>query len=261
MSKESKRIKLPFIFLAFLFYAHLAFGQESPPMMTDDSGVPGAGKWENNIGFAFQGNNNKNSLEGPIIDINYGVGDHIQLKYEMGWISEKGEPLANHLDATVLGFKYNFSDGNDDGLEFSLYPQTIFAFNNESGKKVEFGFILPVAVSKEFPAINFSIQTGFQVLANESGGFYGLMVGREFGERFTIMAELHGVFAKAHNTNDAGAEHEFFFNQETFINVGVGVKISEMVSLLGAFGRKLNSAADAENGSENFAFAGLQLLM
>ena len=252
---------LPLTFFLLAISTQLAIGQESPPLMTDDSGVPGDGKWENNIGFAFQGNNEKNVVEGPIIDLNYGLGDHIQLKYEMGWSAEKGEPLANHLDAAVLGLKYNFSDGTDDGLEFSLYPQTIFAFNNESGKKVEFGFILPAAVSKEYPGINFSVQAGFQILANETGGFYGLMVGREFGEKFGLMAELHGVFAKAHNISDAGVEHEFFFNQETFVNLGAAFKISETISILGAFGRKLNSAADAENGSENFAFAGLQFLM
>jgi len=34
--------------------ARAAFGQGGPPMITDDPGTPGPGKWENNIAIAFE---------------------------------------------------------------------------------------------------------------------------------------------------------------------------------------------------------------
>src|SRR5438045_4211432 len=99
------------LFLLLFVFTENSFSQGSPPLMTDDSGVPGEGKWENNLGFVFEGNSDENAIEGPIIDLNYGVGDHLQLKYEMGWLAEKGEHFANKFDAILLGIKYNFSEG------------------------------------------------------------------------------------------------------------------------------------------------------
>lgn len=236
------------------------FCQESPPLMTDDSGVPGAGKWENNLGFAFEGNNKNNSLEGPILDINYGAGDHIQLKYEMGWMSQKDEHVANKFDAILLGVKYKFSDGTKDGLEYSLYPQALFSFNNENGKKIEYGFKIPAAISKEYPFLNFSIQGGVELLGSTTHLIYGLMAGREFGEIFGVMAEIHGTLGKA-NIIQNGEEHNYFFNEETFINVGINVKFSSHVTFLAAAGRKLSTPSTSEHGGEFFGYGGLQFLM
>src|SRR4051812_32688720 len=105
---------LPFIIFFLISIPHIAWSQGSPPLMTDDSGVPGNGKWENNFGFGFEGNAEEHVIEGPVIDLNYGVGDHIQLKYEMGWAAEKGEHIANKFDAILVGVKYNFSEGKED---------------------------------------------------------------------------------------------------------------------------------------------------
>ena len=34
--------------------ARIAFGQGGPPMITDDPGTPGNGKWENNFAIIFE---------------------------------------------------------------------------------------------------------------------------------------------------------------------------------------------------------------
>jgi len=59
--------------------ARVAFGQGGPPMITDDPGTPGNGKWENNLAIIFEHRPNETSIDVPEIDLNYGVGDHIQL--------------------------------------------------------------------------------------------------------------------------------------------------------------------------------------
>ena len=48
-------------------------------MITDDPGTPGNGKWENNFAITFEHRPDETGYEVPAIDLNYGVGEHIQL--------------------------------------------------------------------------------------------------------------------------------------------------------------------------------------
>jgi len=74
-----------FFFAAFLVFAsRFAFGQGGPPMITDDPGTPGNGKWENNLAITFSHVPNEWSIDAPAIDLNYGWGDHVQLTLQGG---------------------------------------------------------------------------------------------------------------------------------------------------------------------------------
>ena len=53
--------------------------QGGPPMITDDPGTPGNGKWEINLALAFEHRPGETSYDLPAIDLNYGVGEHVQL--------------------------------------------------------------------------------------------------------------------------------------------------------------------------------------
>jgi hypothetical protein len=48
-------------------------------MITDDPGTPGNGHFENNIAIAFERRPHETSLDLPAIDLNYGLGERIQL--------------------------------------------------------------------------------------------------------------------------------------------------------------------------------------
>src|ERR1043166_9252312 len=75
----------------FTLFGHERKGEEdegpettpgSPPLDVDDTGTPGCNAWEVNI--VTSGEFGKSmSLETPLLDINYGVGDNIQLKWEV----------------------------------------------------------------------------------------------------------------------------------------------------------------------------------
>jgi hypothetical protein len=67
------------IAVSLAFAARVALGQGGPPMITDDPGTPGNGKWENNFAFAFEHRPGETGYEVPAIDLNYGLGDHIQV--------------------------------------------------------------------------------------------------------------------------------------------------------------------------------------
>ena len=57
--------------------------QGGPPFITDDPGTPGNHHWEINFGWIANHNPGQSYYEIPEVDINYGWGDRIQLKYEI----------------------------------------------------------------------------------------------------------------------------------------------------------------------------------
>ena len=54
-------------------------------MLTDDPGTPGDGHWEINIATLSEHSGDTSTYALPLLDINYGVGDRLQLKFEMPW--------------------------------------------------------------------------------------------------------------------------------------------------------------------------------
>ena len=59
------------------------WAQGGPPFITDDPGTPGNHHWEINFGWIANHNPGQSYYEIPDVDMNYGWGDRIQLKYEL----------------------------------------------------------------------------------------------------------------------------------------------------------------------------------
>src|ERR1700722_18598934 len=74
--------------ILFLLFAGQASAQAVPPFRTDDPETPGNKHWEINVGWHGDRNPDEGSYSVPNLDINYGLRDRIQLKYEL--------PLAMH---------------------------------------------------------------------------------------------------------------------------------------------------------------------
>ena len=92
--------------------ARIAFGQGGPPMITDDPGTPGNGKWENNFAIAFEHRANETTIDVPAIDLNYGVGEHIQLTLQTApvLLKRSGHGLIGGLGGTEAAVKWRFLD-------------------------------------------------------------------------------------------------------------------------------------------------------
>jgi hypothetical protein len=58
-----------------------ALGQGGPPFRTDDPETPGDHHWEIKFGSIGDRNPAAGAYQVPDFDINYGLGDRIQLKY------------------------------------------------------------------------------------------------------------------------------------------------------------------------------------
>ena len=60
-----------------------AWAVGGPPLVTDDPDTPGDGHWEINLAAIAQRTGGGNTIAAPDADINYGLGDFIQLKADL----------------------------------------------------------------------------------------------------------------------------------------------------------------------------------
>ncbi len=108
--------------------SRFAFAQGGPPMITDDPGTPGNGKWENNLAIAFSHVPNEWSIDAPAIDLNYGWGDHIQLTLQGGpaLLKRSDHGLIGGVGGTEAAVKWRFLDEEKSGVDVSMFPRIIF---------------------------------------------------------------------------------------------------------------------------------------
>src|SRR6202521_3326235 len=104
-------------YFAEIFCAH---AQGGPPMITDDPGTPGDGQWEIKVAYLEDHTAVASARGFPHIDLNYGLGDHIQLKYETGYLFVSGvnsDGVKRDVDDSPLGIKWRFLDQDEAGVD------------------------------------------------------------------------------------------------------------------------------------------------
>jgi hypothetical protein len=182
---------------------------QSPPLDTDDPGVPEKGVYEINLTTHADLSRNNRKLDLLFLDVNYGLLPRIrgrelptQLKFEIPLDAAKnsGQPFAIGLGAAAVGLKFNFYNSEHHSLEMSFYPQMEFAPGTRAVEKrfAEPGQTLsfPLLVSKELKyvtmvvngAVNKPLHDPDRHVTGASGVGLGLAVTR----KFAVMAELHG---------------------------------------------------------------------
>src|SRR5262245_41309681 len=174
-----------------LFWARASHAQGGPPMITDDPGTPGPGHWEVNIAATAEHRHSSTEGESPLLDINYGIGERIQLKYEVPWVSQREEGETHFgLGNSLLGVKWRFYDaGGEQGCQISTYPQV--EVRNPGSHSVERGLaedgtgvLLPLEFQREFESCGINFEVGRELRSRgEDSWFGGFVAGREFSER------------------------------------------------------------------------------
>jgi hypothetical protein len=124
-------------------------------MITDDPGTPGHGHWEVNVAATGRHAASGSEAELPLLDINFGVGERIQLKYEIPWVwlDEDGERSESGLGNSAVGVKWRFYDAGEAGWQISTYPQV--EFRNPGSDSAERG--LPRTRRSSFCRSSFSV--------------------------------------------------------------------------------------------------------
>jgi hypothetical protein len=215
----------------------------SPPMQTDDTDTPGPHNLEINIGVDGDLAGRERSIEAPNIDINYGIGDTVQLTYSVPYIWARQEESdasgTTHIvgehgvgDSTV-GMKYRFYDNKDTGLSFAIYPQV--EFRTPGGKRaVSEGtsFHLPVIVTKEFEHFSIGGNLGVDISSGSERYFASVGVGKRLTENVALLAEIAG-----NNLNATDEKH-------VLLNVGLRRKIDDTQSISGSLGHDVYAGGD-----------------
>jgi hypothetical protein len=262
MSKLFRNIFLAIVVPALMFMnLSTVLAQGGPPMLTDDSSTPGNGNWENNFSVGFQGTSKNYLLAFPQLDLNYGLGERIQLKIEAPWVKEGGEPLANKFDHITLGMKYMLLDEDSDGIFLSVYPQPIISFNpDDHTNRTEYGIILPVAASKQFFKTGVNVQIGYQVLGSEKEIFYGLVVDHPLGKYLLVLGEIHSTIGRK-DVSGSFPDDEIYFRAGTFVNLGIQFKPSDAYFINLAAGKDIESGPIFTSSAKYYGYLGLQLNM
>ena len=226
----------------------VAFGQGGPPMITDDPGTPGNAKWENNLAIAFDNRPNETLIELPAIDLNYGLGDHVQLTLQTAPILLKrsGHGLIGGLGGTEAAVKWRFLDEATSGLDMSMFPRVIFNVAQSSVRRglAEEGtrFQIPFQAAKTFGRVRFDAEFGPRAsTVGRSEWLYGDVCGFDVTKQTMLMTELRDE-SRMNFTRDAltlnfGLRHEFTKNYILIVSMGHELRSpDEPTALIGYFG-------------------------
>ncbi len=233
--------------------ARLAQAQGGPPMITDDPGTPGDRKWEINLATAFEHRAEETAWDAPAIDLNYGVGDCVQLTLQTApvLLKREGHGLVGGLGSAEAAVKWRFLDEERAGVAVSTFPRVIFSVLQSSVRRglAEDGtrFQLPVQAARKFGPVGVNLEFGPLVsTVGRSEWLYGLVGGVALGKRTALMAELHGT-ARTNLSRDVLA-----------VNVGLRQELTATRILILSLGHEVRAPGDESRAF--FGYAGMQLL-
>ncbi len=151
-----------------------AHGQGGPPFRTDDPETPGNQHWEINFGWIGDRNPAAGAYQVPDFDINYGLGERIQLKYEIPITIEETRPQsATEADAaepghviggigqSLLGIKWRFYEHHPDDrwLRNRFGTGLLGAFRPAAAEPAEASGDSPGAEDAPEQVVNLSVST------------------------------------------------------------------------------------------------------
>jgi hypothetical protein len=234
-------------------YSGGARAQGGPPMITDDPGTPGNGHWEINLATLSDFMSNLREYELPLIDLNYGLGDSLQLKYEVPFVlqDESGDSRSG-LGNSLIGVKWRFHDARPDAWRVSTYPQVLFNNPNSAAPRrglaaAGTSIFLPVEFAKSYPGFDVDFELGRWVRpgARADSWTAGVVVAHHIRGPVEIMAEVH----------EEGSIN--FARNEPVVNLGMRWDQSARFTLLAAIGRDLHNGFGVPNTL--LTYLGIQL--
>jgi hypothetical protein len=220
--------------------------QGGPPMITDDPGTPGAGKWEINLAIAFEHRPNEASFDAPAIDLNYGVGERIQLTLQTApvLLKRSGHGLIGGIGGTEAALKWRFLDEEHDGVSMSIFPRVIFNVLQlsvrrglaEDGTRAQ----LPLQLAKKIGLVDLDFEWGaLASTVGRSEWLYGIVGSIDVTKTTVLMAELHGTSRMS------------FDRDVLTVNFGIRQTLNERCIFIGSLGHEMRSSDD-----EPLAFIG-----
>jgi len=240
--------------LGLYFVSSVAWSQAGPPFLTNDPGTPGNTNWEINLASMQVITRNASSYQVPQIDLNFGVGDRIQLTYEVPYVlqTSMGEPVQSGWGNGYPGVKWRFLDQGEGGWQMSVFPQMETAGSELARQKAIAAagprYLLPFEVSKKMGSLDVDFEAGYYVAGHgPKERILGLAAGRSVTERLELDAELYDD--RAYD----GGPHS------TTLDIGGRYKLHRGVIALFMAGRSINGFSHSQ--PEFMGYLGVQILL
>lgn len=237
-----------------LFAPCSTHAQAGPPFLTNDPGTPGNANWEINLASMQTITRGAASYQLPQIDLNFGVGDRVQLTYEIPYIlqSSGGGRVESGWGNGYPGIKWRFVDQGEGGWQLSTFPQLETAGSpsaRDKGIAVPGPrYLLPLEISRAIGPVNVDVEVGFYVAGHgPKERTLGLVVGRPLTDRLELDAEISDD-----RVYDGGP-------RATTLDIGGRYKLRPGIIALFMAGRGIDGAG---GGQPQFVgYVGIQLLL
>jgi hypothetical protein len=190
----------------------------------------------------------KPDMRSPAIDLNYGVGEHIQLTLQTAPVILKRN---NHgpvggIGGTEAAMKWRFFDEATSGLDMSMFARVIFNVAQSSVRRslAEEGtrFQIPFQAAKTFGRLHLDAEFGPRATTvGRSEWLCGIVCGFDLAKTTMLMAELHEEsqmnFSRDVLTLNVGLRHEFTENYVLIVSMGHELRSTDQpTALIGYFG-------------------------
>jgi hypothetical protein len=240
---------------AFLLIAPcMAQAQAGPPFLTNDPGTPGDANWEINLASMQTIARGVASYQVPQIDLNFGLGDRIQLTYEIPYVvqSSSGQPAQSTWSNAYSGIKWRFLDQGDDGWQLSTFPQVEAGTSASARQKgiASLGprYLLPLEVAKKVGTLDIDFEAGYYFpIHGLRERILGFVAGRPLTQRLELYTELYDDRAVGGSPRD------------TTLDLGGRYKLRRGVIALFMAGRSVNGYSYGQ--PEFMGYFGIQILL
>jgi len=234
---------------------------QSPPLEVDDPATPGCNTWEINILMSGDISKDDKTWQVPFFDINYGIGDNIQLKYEFPMqVVKSEESTLGGLGDSKAGIKYMFFEDEASKTQIAIYPQYQFSSPGERSTFKSDGHIttLPLLITTKLGETSLGdVQATFNIGYNISSipdsknyvsSAFGL--GMPLTSKIAIMGEV--ATERAISRNDDGMrEHQ------TNIDLGLLGAVNQHLMLYALLGKSVESSDETNHV---YILAGIRVL-
>jgi hypothetical protein len=225
--------------LSMTMFGASAFAQGGPPLVTDDPDTPGDGHWEINLASTLSRTPAGRAISAPDADINYGWGEHAQLKLDMPWVfaSTPAQGARSGLGAADFGVKWRFVDQDDAGYAVSIYPQyttrLLVSSTVRGVAPAGHEVFLPAELSSRIAGFGIDAEVGRNFVESGPSQWQAGIVGAHAcGAAIECVAEIHETASSA--------------SRQTLLNVGLRWKLDDSLTILGAGGREFGEKNGAQ---------------
>jgi hypothetical protein len=235
-----------------LSVVRVAHAQAGPPYITNDPGTPGDGNWEINLASMTTRSAGVTEWQIPQIDLNFGLGDRIQLTYEVPYVVQSGDGAqASGFSNAYPGIKWRFLDQGEGNWQMSVFPQFETAGSASAQRQglAEQGsrLLVPFEVAKSVGPLDLDFEAGYYFAhRGPEERILGFVAGHKFSARLELDAEIY-------NDHAMGALPDF-----TTLDLGGRYRLGRGFILLFMAGR---SIAGSSGQVDFMSYLGIQILL